>query len=894
MKRLFIAAMAAMLVSATCHKADQNIYDWSAYAPDTATMYMDTLDIRYGQKEWTGPDEILPANYRPSASKSWNLVHTDLYVSFDFAQRRLEGYAQLTLELQFYPTDTVLLDAKHMLVHGIWLKSGKVKTKLPFRYSDSLQLVVQLPETYKPAANGSKPVIELDIEYTARPYEVSSGGSSAITDDRGLYFINHDLADPSKPRQIWTQGETQSNSRWFPTIDAPNQKTTQRIHMTVPDSMMTLSNGLMVESQKNPDGTRTDVWEQKQPHAPYLVMMAVGQWAEVKDQWKGRPVNYYVEKEYEATARLIFGKTPEMISFFSDYTGVEYPWSKYSQVVVRDFVSGAMENTSTVVHMGGLQHTARQHIDDTYEDYISHELFHHWFGDLVTTESWSNITLNESFATYGEYLWREFKYGRDNADGLLEEFRFYYDFVSRFGDEAKLVRYDYHSREDVFDIISYQKGALILHMLRKQIGDDAFRAGMKLYLTRNSFKSAEVAQLRMAFEEVTGLDLNWFFNQWYFDKKRPEIALNSDWDAETSRWTLHINQTQTHRNTYVLPLTLKWSVNGTVTSKNITVDSRIEDFSITLPAKPEWWLFDADNTLLADVTLQTNSPEELTETFRMLSKAWDENASAGIRHRIFQTGEKLFLLNQEGSEAEQNMLLRQGWEPLLRKALASSWRPTQIACHSSIAAFCNDEETLLQSFKPGLLSVAANRQMNSEARVSALRMLAGIDWNSDSLYVYTKDSSIVVAEYAIHQQQSAGPWISYARNFGIFDQERDIAVAWARRLMEYEPESSNRIGVLKKITENSKPDAARFMAVFGTWLSIVEGAELQAGLDNLLAAFTAAKTQWAVKGMAVRIKPYLKKLNQSVETDLSEGKTPDAADIQLQKTMQQIMNAAAG
>jgi aminopeptidase N len=291
------------------------------------------------------------------------------------------------------------------------------------------------------------------------------------------------------------------------------------------------------------------------PHAPYLFMMAIGEFAIVKDKWRDREVNYYVEPKYEIDARAIFGNTPEMMEFFSKKMGVDYAWPKYSQVVVRDYVSGAMENTSATIHGEFVQQTAREMIDRNNEDIVSHELFHHWFGDLATCESWSNLPLNESFATYGEYLWNEYKYGRDIADiGLESDLKSYLD-ESKMKQEH-LIRFYYENREDMFDRHSYAKGGTILHMLRKYLGDDAFFAGLKLYLTNNSFKSAEVHDLRLAFEEVTGEDLNWFFNQWFLNQGHPKLSINYNWDAATMSQQITVEQLQDLNTTplYKLPV----------------------------------------------------------------------------------------------------------------------------------------------------------------------------------------------------------------------------------------------------------------------------------------------------------------------------------------------------
>ncbi len=452
--------------------------------------------------------------FRGEAEKVNDLVHTKLDVKFDFDKAYMYGKAWITLQPHFYPTDSLTLDAKGMDIQEVSLVSGNTKKPLKYNY-DSLQLHINLGKTF---SGGQKYTIY--IQYTAKPNEYMATGSTAISDAKGLYFINPKGIVKNKPTQIWTQGETEANSVWMPTIDKPNQKTTEEISITVPSKYVSLSNGLLISQKKNEDGTRTDVWKMDLPHAPYLFFMGVGDFEIIKDTYKGKEVSYYVEKEYAPVARKIFGNTPEMMKFFSGKTGVEYAWPKYAQMVGRDFVSGAMENTTATLHEESAYQDARQLIDEnSWEDVIAHELFHHWFGDLVTAESWSNITVNESFADYSETLWNEYKYGKDAGDRI--NYNAMQAYLYGAADDKQLVRYYYSDKEDVFDVVSYQKGGRILHMLRNYVGDDAFFASLKKYLTDNKFKTGEAHQLRLAFESVTGKDLNWFWNQWYFGKRTP-------------------------------------------------------------------------------------------------------------------------------------------------------------------------------------------------------------------------------------------------------------------------------------------------------------------------------------------------------------------------------------
>ena len=405
------------------------------------------------------------------------------------------------------------MDIKEVAV----LKGAKNST-LKYDY-DGLLLRITLDKTYK----ATEPYT-VYISYTAKPNDFKAKGSAAITDAKGLYFINPLGEDKEKPTQIWTQGETEATSVWVPIIDKPDQKTTNEFYLTVPAKYVTLSNGKLVSQKPNTDGTRTDYWKMDLPHSRYLFFMGVGDYAVIKDSYKGKEVSYYVEKKYAPVARRIFGKTPEMIALFSKLTGVEYPWVKYAQIVGRDYVSGAMENTTATLHGESAQQDARELTDgNRWEEVISHELFHQWFGDYVTTESWSNLTLNESFATLGSQLWNEFHYGKDAGDE--ERYTSAKGYLGSHSEKKDLVRFYYDDKEDMFDAVSYNKGGAILQMLRAFVGDSAFFKSLNLYLTTNKFKNAEAHQLRLAFEEVTGKDLNWFFNQWYFGNGNPKLNI---------------------------------------------------------------------------------------------------------------------------------------------------------------------------------------------------------------------------------------------------------------------------------------------------------------------------------------------------------------------------------
>ena len=530
--------------------------------------------------------------YWGSATTINDLVNTKLAVSFDYDKAYMYGKAWITLEPHFYPTDSLTLDAKGMDIKKVEMVTGAGAEPLKYDYDSSL-LHIHLNRTYK-----GKEKYTILIDYVSRPNDLKAVGSAAITDARGLYFINPKGTEKDKPTQIWTQGETESNSVWFPTIDKPDQRCTEEISMTVPAKYVTLSNGLMVSSQKNTNGTRTDVWKLDLPIAPYLFFMGVGEYSIIKDSYEGKEVAYYVEKAYAPVARRIFGLTPEMIAFYSKTLGLDYPWPKYDQIIGRDYVSGAMENTTCTLHQESAQQNARELTDgNQWESTIAHELFHHWFGDLVTCESWSNLTVNESFANFSETLWAEHKHGKDAGDDQN-----YSDMVGYLGSneaDKDLVRFYYHDKEDVFDAVSYNKGGRILNMLRYYVGDSAFFKALNLYLTTNKFNTGEAHQLRLAFEAVTGQDLNWYWNQWYFGAGHPKLTIDYQYDDAAGQVAVHVQQTQ-DGNAFKLPFAIDVYNGSNKVRHTVWMNDKDQTYTFHYTSKPDLVNVDGDKILLCE------------------------------------------------------------------------------------------------------------------------------------------------------------------------------------------------------------------------------------------------------------------------------------------------------
>lgn len=703
-----LVAVAALAVACSTTKKQQKTEN-PLTANEPAIM-LDTISVLANE---TPKKKV----YRATETRLTDIIHTKLWVSFDWQKSQMSGKAEILAKPYFYPTNMLYLNARGMDIKSVTgtalvykpiiVKKGqkvseedsytKVPLSLKYVYSnDSIRI-----DLGRVMTNDQRYLIE--IEYLAKPNELKKNGSAAISDDKGLYFINPTGADPDKMPQIWTQGETQSNSAWFPTIDNPTEKMTNEIYMTVDDKYLTLSNGVMADSKKNADGTRTDHWKMDLPHAPYLVMMAVGEFKKVVDEpWNGREISYYVEKEYEPHAKAIFGKTKKMIEFYSDKLGTPYPWPKYAQIVVRDYVSGAMENTTATLHGDFICYqTTREMIDGAKgESTIAHELFHQWFGDYASCESWSNLTLNESFATYGEYLWEEYANGRDAADDHSAQSRFGY-FAQSSQKQVDLVRFDYDEREDMFDAFSYNKGGQIIHMLRKYVGDDAFFAALKLYLERHAFKTAEAHNLRLAFEEVTGEDLNWFFNEWYFAKGHPVLNIEKTYDAAAKQVKLEITQKQDFTETplYRLPIDVDVYMNGKKERKRIWIDDVKNTVLLDAATEPQLVNVDAERQLLAKTTYVKTKAEYLFQ-YRN-APLWGDRSEAMAYFKEHMTDADVYA--QVKAIAKNDP-----WH---------KFRSDAIAMLSDVA---KDKEAEL---KPLLMEIA-NADANTKVRAAAIKALA--------------------------------------------------------------------------------------------------------------------------------------------------------------------------
>lgn len=580
-----------------------------AYSCKSAEKISKTKEEEPEQEVMAKPMEIIPldtvgiiklvqekesqlTNYKGERKRDFDLIHTDLELDFDYQNQIVLGKAVLTFKPLFKPQKELVLDAQDFELGKVYLVFKGDSASLGYYY-DSQELKIPLPQLMT-----KEDTFAIAMAYKAFPEKNSGEGSQAITDTKGLYFIDPLNEDPNKPTMIWTQGETMHNSKWFPTLDQPNEKMTQLFKLTVPDSMVSIGNGELVNQVDLGNGSHLDYWEMKLPHSPYLAAFAIGDFGKVEATWDGVPLGYYVEKGYEEGAKMVFKNTPEMLGFFSEKLGVRYPWPKYDQVVVRDFVSGAMENTTVSIFMEELRLNEKEALDSEWDYIIAHELFHQWFGDYVTTESWANLPLNEGFANYSEFLWNEHKYGIDQASlKLVAEMETY--FAESATKQVNLIRHYYEDSEDMFDSHSYAKAGVIIHMLRKYVGDEVFFEALQRYLQKHAFSNVEVHDLRQAFEEVAGEDLNWFFNQWFLDKGHPELFVEIDYSIPENI-LISITQIQDLEETplYQLPFEISWYDEGERKVKKFMLKEAFQQFALENGNPTDLVFFDEGKDLL--------------------------------------------------------------------------------------------------------------------------------------------------------------------------------------------------------------------------------------------------------------------------------------------------------
>ena len=527
---------------------------------------------------------VLPgAKVHYARDRSYHTKHVKLGLSFDFAQKRLFGKASITFSPISDGLRELELDAVELNVKAVSLGADQ---KLEY------DVLAQTIRVHLPRPLDSTEEETITIAYEATPR-------------RGLYFKAPDDAYPERPVQIWTQGEDEDSRYWFPCYDYPNDRATSEMVVTVPKPFTAISNGKLILVQEDESrGSRKFHWRQDFPHPVYLTSLVVGEFSEITDRWKDVPVQYYVPFGREEEAKRNFEKTPSMMEFFSEKTGVDYPYWKYSLVTVADFIWGGMENISATTLTERTLHDERAHLDYSSEPLLAHELAHQWFGDLITCKDWSHVWTNEGFAEYFKGIWREHELGEDEFQlYLLDEAEQYFvETEDRYG--RPIVCKVYHDPQDLFDAHTYEKAALVLHMLRFVLGEDLFWKAVRDYVRKHQGQCVETDDFRKAVEESTGRNLEWFFEQWFYKPGHPEFKVDYQWDAREKTVTLRILQTQdTSDGTpfFQTPAEVSFVTSSEEILQTVYVAAKESVLFFRLPDEPKSVVFDPRNWLLKKI-----------------------------------------------------------------------------------------------------------------------------------------------------------------------------------------------------------------------------------------------------------------------------------------------------
>ncbi|NJM18487.1 MAG: M1 family metallopeptidase [Richelia sp. RM2_1_2] len=537
----------------------------------------------------------------PGAKPQYNpdrpgqVKHIFLDLSLDISNQTVLGTCKITLAPIRDGVDRLRLDAVNLNIESVAVAGTPQKFDYDGQYLD----------------------IELDSPTQVNRRVEIIIGYGVEKPQRGIYFILPDAHYPDKPTQVWTQGEDEDSRFWFPCFDYPGQLSTSEIRVTVPKPLMAISNGELVSAEDDGEN-KVYHWLQKQVHPTYLMTLAVGDFAEISDEWHGKPVTYYVEKPRSADAKRTMGKTPQMMEFLSEKYGYLYAFPKYAQVCVDDFIFGGMENTNTTLLTDRCLLDEKAAVDNrNAESLVVHELAHQWFGDLVVIKHWSHAWVKEGMASYSEVMWTEHEYGSQEADyyRLQQARRYIAEDSSRY--RRPMVTHVYREAIELYDRHIYEKGSCVYHMLRSQLGDDLFWRAIATFVNDNAHQTVETIDLLRAIEKATGRNLTFLFDQYVYRGGHPDFKVVYSWDGDANLAKVTVTQTQVssddknNENLFDLkvPIGLGYIEQDDLQVFTVRVAEKEQSFYFPSKKKPDFISFDVGNHYLKTVTLEYPIPE---------------------------------------------------------------------------------------------------------------------------------------------------------------------------------------------------------------------------------------------------------------------------------------------
>ena len=610
-----------------------------------------------------------------------DIKHIKAELTLDSKQKQVSGTVTHTLSpLHPYLTQVELDCAPELKVNKVTTAaqgSGAVSCKFE---TGGGKLKITLDK-----AHGPDDTLELAVHYAGQP-------------KKGMVFVVNDPAYPERPFAIWTQGEPDDTHYWLPCYDHPNDRATSEMIVTVENPLVVVSNGALIETKKNIGGTTTFHWKMDVPHSSYLISLAVGDFAAYHDNVGDLRLDYYVARGVdEATARRFMGKTPEMIRFYSEVTGQPYPYVKYAQTCLPEYCGG-MENISATSMTDNVLRDETAALEGDADGLVAHELVHQWFGDLLTCKDWSHIWLNEGFASYFDPLFVEHDRGdeafRLEMDKVLQGY-----LMSDRRSRRPIVETRYESSEDMFDGMTYQKGACVLHALRGVLGDKVWWSGLRGYVAAHKFQVVDTDDFRKSMEAACGKDLKWFFNQWLHKAGHPELKVR--WHYEDADHTVRVKIEQTQTTDAQVPL-FRLPTNLEITDDvkktwviPIVIDAALHEFVVPVAAKPRMVQIDPEGWLIKELDFEKSLDEHLFQ----LEHAGSVVGRLAAARALAQTAKD---------------------KPDVVKALSSAWkREKALAAQREIVVLLGTGD---EASRAALLEAAKSTQ--ARIRVAALEGLA--------------------------------------------------------------------------------------------------------------------------------------------------------------------------
>ncbi|MDI9357024.1 MAG: M1 family metallopeptidase [Chitinophagaceae bacterium] len=660
-----------------------------------------------GSAQYNG-DTVL--QYNSMKPIFFDILHTRLSLLVDWEKEQLISTAELRLKPYIRTQQKLILDAKNFKIRGCFLKTKNIWKELPYSY-DGFLLQIDLLKKFS-----AQDTLDIKIDYIAN-YE-----SNKRTTQVGLYFFK-----PYTPKnttsdiqyyQVWTQGEPNGASYWFPTFDQPNEKCTQEVIITVDSFFHTISNGVLLSSTKK-GKYKTDHWNMEYPHSPYLFALVIGKFSFSQQKWNDVTLRYISSFPHRGKD-IFFKETPQMLSLFNNLLHYTYPYPKYDQVIVKNFIDEGMENTTITILSEDYDLEKKELIDEKHDNIIAHELFHQWFGNLVTCKSWAYLPLNEGFATYGEYLWYEHKYGKNEANRWLYQAKNTH-FIETESLKRPVINYYYTDTKELFDTYSYQKSAIIIHMLRNFLGDTVFFQSLHHYLINNKYKSVDLDNLRHSFETTAGEDLKWFFDQWFLREENPKINVLHEHKNDSLFIAFYQELDSPKKEPFIIPIEVNYWIKEEQKKIQLVLETEYLEIAIPLSEKPSLVQVDPNGSLLVDFYHEKSHLETLNQYKFAVSYSMKVDALASLAN----APKELFL------EA-------------IELALEDSFH------HIKIEALALIKDTNIKKY-PNILKkiISLTKDKNSLVRASALSTLSSYNIEQQIFEKALADSSYSVVGQAI-------------------------------------------------------------------------------------------------------------------------------------------------